>query len=244
MSILGLGGLTAGLGMIEPGGSNPDDHSGLFAAFPDASESHLVGKKKLQEVLEDLCSDPASTVAILDSGLLGLVAPATFGRGQPVLAGTEKHRIVFTDDACCQESHPEVAFGMSTESFEQRVASRIPATLVIRDKDEALLLGPSNVQGVPVGVHVKSEWIAAFLYEIFETTWNAAAPFAKERKDGQHSFSDEEQEILRMLNGGLTDESIARSFGVSHRTIQRKVHQIQRRIGAISRFQLGAMTAA
>ena len=48
MSILGLGGLTAGLGMIEPGGSNPDDHSGLFASFPDASESHLVGKKKLQ----------------------------------------------------------------------------------------------------------------------------------------------------------------------------------------------------
>ncbi|WP_181149747.1 LuxR C-terminal-related transcriptional regulator [Arthrobacter sp. MYb227] len=244
MSVLGLGDLTAGLRMIEPIGPNSDARSGLFAALPTASESHVVGKKSIQEILENLCSSPNSEVAILDSGLLGLVAPATFGRGLPLSAGFEKHRIVFAEEACCQKSPPEIAFGMSAESFELRVASRIPATLVIRDQEEALLLGPLDAQGLPAGVHIKSKWIAAFLYEIFETTWNAAAPCAKEPKDEEHLFSNEEQEILRLLNGGLTDESIARSFGVSHRTIQRKVQQIQRRIGAISRFQLGAMTAA
>lgn len=244
MSVLGLGDLTAGLRMIEPTDSNPDAQSGLFAALPNASESHVVGKRNVQGILENLCSSPKSEIAILDSGLLGLVAPATFGRGLSLSTGFEKHRIVLPEEACCQESHPEIAFGMNAQSFELRVASRIPATLVIRDKEEALLLGPSDDQDVPIGVHIQSKWIAAFLSEIFETTWNTALPFAKEPKEAEHSFSNEEQEILRLLYGGLTDESIARSFGVSHRTIQRKVQQIQRRIGAISRFQLGAMTAA
>ena len=42
---------------------------------------------------------------------------------------------------------------------------------------------------------------------------------------------------------GLTDESIAREFGVSERTIARRIGRLQEALGAQTRFQLGVQAS-
>lgn len=47
--------------------------------------------------------------------------------------------------------------------------------------------------------------------------------------------------LLSLMRTGATDRAIAREFGVSERTLHRRIARLQRLLGAQSRFQLGAM---
>ncbi|MEH1126371.1 helix-turn-helix domain-containing protein [Micromonospora sp. CPCC 206061] len=45
--------------------------------------------------------------------------------------------------------------------------------------------------------------------------------------------------LLGLLAAGLTDEAIARTLGVSLRTIQRRIHDLLLELGVTTRFQAG-----
>jgi len=45
--------------------------------------------------------------------------------------------------------------------------------------------------------------------------------------------------LLALLAAGLTDEAIARSLGISLRTVQRRIHDLMETLGATTRFQAG-----
>ncbi|MGW3945339.1 hypothetical protein ACWEBH_04170 [Micrococcus endophyticus] len=46
-----------------------------------------------------------------------------------------------------------------------------------------------------------------------------------------------------MLCSGMTDEALARAVGLAHRTVQRRLAELARRVGAAGRFQLGVQAA-
>ena len=48
-----------------------------------------------------------------------------------------------------------------------------------------------------------------------------------------------EQELLRLLGKGLTDEAAAKRLGVSLRTVKRRMEDLMRRLEAGSRFEAG-----
>lgn len=52
-----------------------------------------------------------------------------------------------------------------------------------------------------------------------------------------------EGQLPSMLSAGMTDAAIARTLGVSPRTVARRVGALQDRLGARSRFQLAALAA-
>ena len=52
-----------------------------------------------------------------------------------------------------------------------------------------------------------------------------------------------ERRLLVMLSAGMTDEGMARSLATSRRTVQRRVAELARRMGAEGRFQLGVQAA-
>ncbi|MEH1017726.1 helix-turn-helix transcriptional regulator [Micromonospora sp. CPCC 206060] len=57
------------------------------------------------------------------------------------------------------------------------------------------------------------------------------------------SMTEREREVLRLLAQGYTDESVARSLGVSLRTARRIAADLMVRLGARSRFQAGLMVS-
>lgn len=78
---------------------------------------------------------------------------------------------------------------------------------------------------------------------MFEEFWALAievAPSAwEESNDSEAAESDVGDRILMLMAAGLPDRAIARELGMSQRTLGRRISDLQARLGAKSRFQLG-----
>ncbi|MBO0870476.1 MAG: helix-turn-helix transcriptional regulator, partial [Micromonosporaceae bacterium] len=122
-----------------------------------------------------------------------------------------------------------------------RVASSLPMKMAI--SDESLALIPVSTSGQNRAedaylVHPSS--LLAALCELFEALWERAVPLNQSTSaDGHATLTDRDRDLLGLLAAGCTDESIARTFGWSVRTVHRHVHRIMRLMGAQTRFQAG-----
>jgi DNA-binding CsgD family transcriptional regulator len=93
----------------------------------------------------------------------------------------------------------------------------------------------------PVMTPVPQASVAKAFLGIFEHLWAAALPAAT---GIQHELGSEaRQVIIRMLGDGATDDAIARTLGISRRTIARHVAEIMHCTGTLSRFQTGMRLA-
>jgi len=76
----------------------------------------------------------------------------------------------------------------------------------------------------------------------FELVWARSRPFGIEPAVGDNSLDElggQEQEVLALLAAGLANKALSRALHVSGRTVQRHVHTLMRRLGAVTRFQAG-----
>lgn len=238
-------------------GYGPRGHSERFDRLVSGFDTAALSEALPSSALEYLTDPGELAAAYVEAQDLARKSIFAFDRGsaEPRPSGIEaaqraalergvSYRVVFGPSAFASGASSPMFADRAIPKTSMRVSSLVSARLLVRDAEEALVLttpGPSNQSA---GVRIRSSWFAGFLLETFETIWDSALPVSRERFHTARMLSSTEQEILQLLATGLTDESIARSLGVSLRTIQRKVQGIQRSFGATSRFQLGAMTAA
>lgn len=126
--------------------------------------------------------------------------------------------------------------GAGAQDSTQRVSELVTARLFIRDGTEAIL-----ASGAPEPAHAALRLThpsaVGYLAAVFENVWEQALPLGEEGE-----FHGDEA-LLEQLLLGRTDAAIARALGVSVRTVQRRAHTLQRRLGVSSRFQLGLRVA-
>jgi len=79
------------------------------------------------------------------------------------------------------------------------------------------------------------------LSELFEAMWDKAVPLNQRPApdDEDRILTDRDKDLLGLLAAGTTDETIARTFGWSVRTVRRHIHRIMTMTGAETRFQAG-----
>ncbi len=136
-----------------------------------------------------------------------------------------------------------------------RGAAAVPLPAVVCDDDVVLL--PVDPQGGGrEAVVSRRPAVVQAVAALFEAVWAGATPLA----DGAPALDDDaarpdpvtragrtalvdEAELVRLLRTGATDESVARSLGVSARTVQRAVADLQAELGAATRFQAGVLAA-
>jgi DNA-binding CsgD family transcriptional regulator/DNA-binding transcriptional ArsR family regulator len=123
-----------------------------------------------------------------------------------------------------------------------RVAGSLPMKMAI--SDDRLALMPVSASGISSGeaaylVHPSS--LLAALSELFEAIWEKAVPLNRGLASGVNGqvLTKSERDILGLLAAGVTDETIARNFGWSVRTVRRHVRRIMEQTGAETRFQAG-----
>ncbi len=134
------------------------------------------------------------------------------------------------------------------EAGEQaRVFPHVPLNITIVDDRWALVGARSDVQRGPefVAMVVHDSPLLGGLARIFEALWRIAVPITggTELNDVTAGPSLDAKRLLTYLSAGLTDESIAREFGVSERTIARRIGRLQEALGAQTRFQLGVQAS-
>jgi DNA-binding NarL/FixJ family response regulator len=94
------------------------------------------------------------------------------------------------------------------------------------------------------------------LTELFERYWATApslsggpdseplpSPGPSAQGDEEREPTDEERSLLALFAAGVKDEAIARQFGVSTRTLRRRIQDLYTELGTTNRFGAGVAAA-
>ena len=128
---------------------------------------------------------------------------------------------------------------------QARAAATLPAKLVIADRREAMLplSEPGAGDAGPRCAVVHASKLCEALIALVEAVWTQAVPLFAPRAGANPDLLAEDHAILQCLNAGMKDDVIARQLGISERTVRRRVADLAARLGAASRFQIGAQAA-
>ncbi|MEV6107775.1 helix-turn-helix transcriptional regulator [Streptomyces sp. NPDC051940] len=129
------------------------------------------------------------------------------------------------------------AFRMIELGEQARVLPSVPLKLLVVDGCRALLPLTASAAGGYCAVVVWHSAVTEALQKLFDMAWQQAAPLGQTVDDG--GLTESERTLIRLLAAGMKDEAVARHLGVSLRTLRRRVSELQERLGAASRFQLG-----
>lgn len=130
-----------------------------------------------------------------------------------------------------------------------RVAPVLPFRLIIADRVVAYI--PGGVETDPnkmTALEVRDPGMIDLLLSVFEFCWvhGDAAPLIASQAGAELDEALDSRELcaLRMLGHGLKDDAIARSLGISSRTLRRMMTEVMHELQADSRFQAGAHAMA
>jgi DNA-binding CsgD family transcriptional regulator len=127
---------------------------------------------------------------------------------------------------------------------EARAYPDVGFELVIVDDRAAVVRSPAGESDDVEGLVVRGGLPLILLIAHFESLWAGAHEITEggnAREVG--GVTKEEQDLLALLQAGLTDEAIARSLDLAPRTVQRRVSRLMDKLSARSRFQAGAEAA-
>ncbi|MFD4605770.1 helix-turn-helix transcriptional regulator [Streptomyces sp. NPDC058464] len=120
---------------------------------------------------------------------------------------------------------------------QARVLPTVPLKLLVVDGRRAMLPLTASSAGGYCAVVVWHSAVTEALQKLFELAWQQATPLGQAADDSE--LSESERTWTRLLAAGMKDEAVARHLGVSLWTLRRRVRELQERLRAASRFQLG-----
>ncbi|MGZ0149080.1 LuxR C-terminal-related transcriptional regulator [Kribbella sp. WER1] len=166
------------------------------------------------------------------------LAGPTFG-ARDVKHGV-RYRAVFPDHARTTPTVGRHLGALSQAGVAVRTIPQVPMNAIVIDGAVAVL--PADTANGSVAV-LRLTSVVVTALELFERIWPDAVPLADCDLPDEADLSLREQEMLRLLALGATDEVAAAHLDISVRTVRRMVAQIMNRLGARSRFQAGVKAA-
>jgi DNA-binding CsgD family transcriptional regulator len=130
---------------------------------------------------------------------------------------------------------PEVLRARMDEGEEVRVIDAMPTRLFVIGGTHAVLPEPLGFADEP-RLLVRQGALVEALTLLFELYWerSSAVPDTARHRIDERAF------LVRQLASGAKDEQIARTLGLSLRTVRRRVADLMIQLGVDTRFQAGA----
>lgn len=122
-----------------------------------------------------------------------------------------------------------------------RTVPSLPNRILIWDRASALIAADSEDTSVGAVV-ITNTGLLSLLCALFDHVWQSADPLSAPSRTASGDLSKQQVEVLRQMARGRTDEAIAKSIGVSTRTVRRAVTSALGSLGARSRFQAGVLS--
>ncbi|MFE0774892.1 LuxR C-terminal-related transcriptional regulator [Streptomyces sp. NPDC058861] len=213
----------------------------VAAAGSGGDAERLIGVDVIRERLAVLASQAEQEITTFAPGGAHPAADLEASRrpNAALLDRGVRMRTIYLDSVRNHAPTLEHVNWLSSRGGQVRTAATLPVRMVIIDRRQVVL--PLDTSDARTGaVLLKGDGIVAALYALFESTWAAATPLGNAPVVNQHDLSNQEAEILRLLDTGLTDEVIAKRLGVSPRTARRLTALLMERLEARSRFEAGA----
>ena len=130
---------------------------------------------------------------------------------------------------------PEALHVRVEEGEEVRLIDELPTRLFVIAGTHAIVPEPLGFSDSP-RLLVRQGALVAALTLLFDLFWERAVPIHE--VSGANRI--ERTFILRQLQAGAKDEQIARTMGLSLRTVRRRISDLMIELGADTRFQAGA----
>ncbi|WP_328952607.1 helix-turn-helix transcriptional regulator [Kitasatospora purpeofusca] len=217
----------------------------LCPATEQDGNERLVGLDAIQGRLEILTRDLREECLSIIPG--GAQSEASLEASRPLdeqaLSRKVRMRAVYQDSIRNDPATMAYAQWTTERGGEVRTSPVLPARLLIFDRRTALVpIDPDNSR---LGaLCTTSPGIVATLTALFEQTWDAAVPLGTAREHApEGGINPGEQELLRLLASGMTDEAAGKRLGVSMRTVRRQMATLMERLEATSRFEAGLNAA-
>jgi DNA-binding CsgD family transcriptional regulator len=118
-----------------------------------------------------------------------------------------------------------------------RLLPELPTRMFIIGSTHAVLPEPLGFVDEPRSL-VRQPGLVQALILWFEALWERASPLPEEGRPGDLR-SELQRFLLAQLAQGVKDEQIARTLGLSLRTVRRRIAGLMTELGADSRFQAG-----
>lgn len=199
----------------------------------------LIGVDSVRLCLEELSAEATSQTCSLAPG--GPQTRSNRDASHPITSGLlargVRVRTVYLDSVRNDQASLQHALWLHEMGGEVRTAPTLPLRLQIIDAKAALLpLDPLNTAAG--AVLVREPGVVHMVAALFEQIWDLAKP-TESPPESVPVLSAREQEVLKMLSRGMTDQAIARHLAVSLRTERRIISDLMERLDAQTRFQLG-----
>lgn len=124
----------------------------------------------------------------------------------------------------------------------QRVATRLPYTVLVNDAGDAVLEFQQPAGAPLSAMAISTADMAEACRRAAWWMWTASQAWSASPARQRHTDAMEAR-VLQLLAGGLPDAAIARKLGVSQRTVERRTSRWMEQLGASSRFQAGVIAA-
>ncbi|MFD3973325.1 LuxR C-terminal-related transcriptional regulator [Streptomyces cyaneofuscatus] len=222
-----------------------DEYRSASESGPVSSVRELRGIDAVQTCVEKTCHECREEIQVFVPG--GAQPGDVLASSQPLdlllLERSARVSYVYQDSIRNDRPTSEYAQWLVEQGAEVRTVPHLPLRVIIWDRRTALV--PIDPAAPDTGAFLlSSPGPVAALQSLFEQVWQRAARFGEERdRERDGALADQESAVLGLLAAGLTDEVIARKLGVSVRTSRRVTAALMNRLGARSRFQLGALAA-
>lgn len=214
--------------------------SGEFSSAPSHSLGRvLASQAEGTAAFAALQRDARHQIDALDNGDYCVDTHGQSPAQTTALSSGVGYRVVYATQVFEHDAYLEATLNAITQGEDARVSDLIPSRLLIRDRAEALVIARGYPDVEHLGFHTDHPAIVHALCGLFDAVWERALPVADSRLAQLVELTQEQLELLRYLVLGRTDASIARSLGVSTRTVQRQIQAVQHALGAKGRFELG-----
>ncbi|MBW6437319.1 LuxR C-terminal-related transcriptional regulator [Actinoplanes hulinensis] len=193
-----------------------------------------------QAKLDELVRGARGEIVALQAGrptATGLTGAST-GLDRRVLRRGVAIRVLYPHDRLARGDDVAHVRRLAGDGAEVRTTARVPAAALVVDRAAAALFVDGD-DGETEMLVLIDHVVAGTLAALFESCWGQAQPLGAP-VDG---LSGNDRTLLQLLALGATDETAARSMGVSVRTVRRHVSLLLDRLQAVSRFQAGVQAA-
>ncbi|MEU1943079.1 helix-turn-helix transcriptional regulator [Streptomyces sp. NPDC020125] len=218
--------------------------AGLLRVEPSSLIEVVCGESANAARLEELYARAEHEVCLFDSP--PYLAPLTpqLDLQSEVLRRGVAYRTLYSITSLESPDLLAYAEGMVALGEQARVLPTVPMKLLVVDGRTAMLpLTSADVGLAYSAVIVRHSALTDALQTLFETFWQQGTPLSGTPDDGDEELSAADHRLVGLLAAGMKDEAIARHLGVSLRTLRRRVSDLQLRLAATGRFQVGVRAA-
>jgi DNA-binding CsgD family transcriptional regulator/sugar-specific transcriptional regulator TrmB len=159
---------------------------------------------------------------------------------RPLLQRGVAARAIYSREAVETPQRPAILSRLAALGEEARILPKLPFKLRIYDRRVAIVPLTTDEHATESVAIVHRSGLLVALIALFEAYWDQAHPLVGDVEDRPAVLTDDDVEVLRLMNAGLKDEAIARQLGVSMRTVRRRVVHLMDLLHASTRFQAGA----